>query len=162
MKTNRGRKCDRTAEGHIKNKSCLNEEKKNTGDLMNQLQVLPSGTRRRTATWSSSTAAAATIAAIATHRAAAAAAAAALFYAYKYRSFIPGTLVPGIMYQMLCRAAVRGALLHFFLLKKWFWALLVRIISSLTIKTMQNVKPINGKKANQWVGVLLLYRLMNT
>ena len=35
-------------------------------------------------------------------------------------------------------------------------------ITDKPIKTLQNVKAINGKKAHQWVGVLLLYRLMNT
>ena len=38
---------DFIAKGHIKNKSCLNEEKENTGIRCNepQQQILPSGTR---------------------------------------------------------------------------------------------------------------------
>ena len=53
---NRCCKHDSTAKGYIETKSCLNEEKENTGNRCNEphQQILPSGTRRRTAAASSS------------------------------------------------------------------------------------------------------------
>ena len=76
LQANRGRKCNSTAKGYLKNDSCLNEEKEKTGiRFYESATILPSGTRWRTAAASSSRC---SNSSIATHRAAAAATAAAL------------------------------------------------------------------------------------
>ena len=46
LQANRGRKCNSTAKGYLKNDSCLNEEKEKTGiRFYESATILPSGTR---------------------------------------------------------------------------------------------------------------------